>query len=499
MSSTPPHHHQLILFGPPGTSKSRRARDVNAAALKAVGDSVIPAMFHPDYSHGEFVARLLPMSEAGVIHYDVHAGPFIQALARAYAALSSAEARGNVPPPGNVVLLIDEINRGNCAEVFGEVFQLLDRDDSGWSSYEVSVSPVVLKALDNELTRALDEQESNGQESDEVPPPLTAEIKRLIDRRRLKLPPNLYLIGTMNTSDESVYFMDSAFKRRWHFEFRSVGFEEVDACQRDARIAGTEHRWSDFLDALNAFILDKCSSPKMDDKLVGPWFIKARRHLARSVGELCAAQVLTIANHAAGVHLQGRGADFSSKFEQGVLALARGLPASAAQAVHALAQYDPKHQPRTFVAIDTDAQIESFRYYLKEPRNAGKLGTNSFIAQLKLIPAEAERWEIDRTAVAGKLMLYLWDNVFDRDKTPLAGLLGVDRADLRTFGQFTDRVKDFIEAIGQRGQAAAARLAATAAAAAASAASDAEPATAPIAPSGSTAANDLAAPQNAGR
>jgi hypothetical protein len=495
MSSTPPHHHQLILFGPPGTSKSRRARDVNAAALKAVGDSVIPAMFHPDYSHGEFVARLLPMSEAGVIHYDVHAGPFIQALARAYAALSSAEARGNVPPPGNVVLLIDEINRGNCAEVFGEVFQLLDRDDSGWSSYEVSVSPVVLKALDNELTRALDEQESNGQESDEVPPPLTAEIKRLIDRRRLKLPPNLYLIGTMNTSDESVYFMDSAFKRRWHFEFRSVGFEEVDACQRDARIAGTEHRWSDFLDALNAFILDKCSSPKMDDKLVGPWFIKAREvpTPARLLSELYPSELASIAGKAAGVRVAGEGADHSDKFQQEVLQLATLLPVVSRQKVLDLARHDPNER-RSLTAIDWSESTPGFPYYRERlsaaPKPHARTGTTEFLKQLGALDMSVPQYEIDHGAIAGKLMLYLWDNVFDRDKTPLAQLLGVDRKDLRTFGQFTDRAAPFIEAICQRGKL-------TAAAKAAAAGATSTPLS--VATVGSAAANDTAAAQNAGR
>ena len=438
-------HHQLILFGPPGTSKSYRARDVNAAALGAIGDDIVPGMFHPDYSYGEFVARLLPVSEGGYIHYNVHAGPFIRALALAYLALT-------LEPIHNVVLLIDEINRGNCAEIFGDVFQLLDREESGWSSYEVSASELVIKALRDEMLKI------NGNEDGTWKFPLPGEVEALIKKRRLKLPPNLYLIGTMNTSDESVYFMDSAFKRRWHFEFRSVGFQDVPDDQRNAVLAGTSRTWSLFINALNSFILDRCTASKMDDKLVGPWFIKARRKITPipTLNEAYNAEIVDIETKAAGVSEANKGANFSQEFEVAVLALGAKLPVEIAQLIHQLAGYDPT-ATRQFTNIDSEESRSGFRYYRKHPKLPhvanSRLGTLKFIERLKALSTDVPRYEIDRAAVAGKLMLYLWDNVFDRDKSPLAGLLGVEPRLLRTFGQFTDQVDNFIEKICERAAA----------------------------------------------
>lgn len=442
--TTSPHHlhHQLILFGPPGTSKSRRARDVNAEALGASGDNIIPVMFHPDYSYGEFLARLLPISEDEGIQYNVHAGPFIRALAKAYIALGDESV-------GNVVLLIDEINRGNCAEIFGDIFQLLDRDDEGWSCYETSVSQLVLNALDDEMWAL------NAGKDGAWRIPVHAEVERLIIKRQLKLPPNLYLIGTMNTSDESVYFMDSAFKRRWNFEFRSVGFDEVASHQRDAVIAETEYTWSEFIDALNDFILDRCPSPKMDDKLVGPWFIKARdpKHILPTLKQEFPTEWKSIAEYAEGVTRHAEGADNSERFERAVLALAERLPPSVEQKIKTLAGYDPtKPTPplRCFEAIETNVYTVGYPFYLRKSKNKQLMGIDGFLSLLAELPTKEVVYKIDRETIAGKLMLYLWDNVFDRDKSPLAELLKVEPRMLRTFGQFTDRVDDFIERICKR-------------------------------------------------
>ncbi|RUP35406.1 MAG: AAA family ATPase [Curvibacter sp.] len=431
-----PHrpHHQLILFGPPGTSKSRRARDVNAAELKASGDDIIPVMFHPDYSYGEFVARLLPISSDGRIHYNVHAGPFIRALSMAYVNLTTN-------PVPNIVLLIDEINRGNCAEIFGDVFQLLDRDEDGWSCYETSVSDLVIQALKDEMSKL-----------NVIGEDLHVDVDDLIGKRQLKLPPNLYFIGTMNTSDESTYFMDSAFKRRWNFEFRSVGFSDVPHYQRDAVITETAYTWGEFIDALNEFILDRCTSSKMDDKLVGPWFIKARRQklTLSTIAQKFPQECKDIEAKAAGVATPAAGADNSQRFEKAVLALVGKLPPTVGQGILDLAKYDPDANLRCFKAIESDAQMESYPYYLKLAKNPLLLGTRNFILSLKKLPAEEIVYEIDRSAIAGKLMLYLWDNVFDRDKSPLATLLGIESRLLRTFGQFTDLVDEFIERVCER-------------------------------------------------
>ena len=132
-------------------------------------------------------------------------------------ALHRSEHGTDDSPPRNVVLLIDEINRGNCAEIFGDIFQLLDRDDDGQSSYSVCASKLTVQALINEIREleARDDRDSS------------TLIGRIEDERMLRLPANLYLIGTMNTGDESIFFMDSAFKRRWNFQFSPAEFNAV--------------------------------------------------------------------------------------------------------------------------------------------------------------------------------------------------------------------------------------------------------------------------------
>jgi hypothetical protein len=453
LSSTVPH--QLILFGPPGTSKSRQARVVKAAALGVDKDRMFPMAFHPECSYGEFVARLLPLTRNGKIDYSVYAGPFIRALARAYAELDLALATGG--EAANVVLLIDEINRGNCAEIFGDIFQLLDRDDSGWSSYEISTSALIIEALTGEMTTL----KPLGTGALDLTHPM---VKSCLQNHRLMLPPNLFMIGTMNTSDESVYFMDSAFKRRWNFEFRSVGFDDVPESQRNALVThATRRTWSTFLDALNQFILEECRSPKLDDKLVGPWFIKAACIVPRrSLPEAYPAEWFQIEKNANGVATLGKGADYSEAFEAAVLDLQRKLPAAAASQVTKLLGFD-ENADRKFSAIAWNKDsyyYKSSKWHAKPPPGEGVL-IEQFLVDLGNVTAHDARYEIRRSDIAGKLFLYLWDNVFDRDKTPLCALLGVSGQKLRTFGQFVDHADLFIEKLHDANQAALTPAAAT--------------------------------------
>lgn len=152
--------------------------------------------------------------------------------------------------------------------------------------------------------------------------------------------------------------------------------------------------------------------------------------------------------------MSGKGADYSEDFENAVLALAERLP-SIGQEIKRLAGYDAaKVLPfRRFDAIATNALSAAYPYYLRTTKNEELMGIDGFIALLAELPAQEVVYEIDRETIAGKLMLYLWDNVFDRDKSPLAALLGVEPRMLRTFGQFTDRVDDFIERVCERASA----------------------------------------------
>lgn len=436
MSTAP---HQLILFGPPGTSKSWLARKDKAVTLGIQPADLVSVTFHPDFSYGEFVARLLPLTKERRIDYSVHAGPFTRALARAYARLAEVAATGE--PAANVLLLIDEINRGNCAEIFGDVFQLLDRDDDGWSSYEISTSQLVVEALRTEL---------EGLQSLLPAAKLPGRVIDDLNNRLLRLPPNLFLIGTMNTSDESVYFMDSAFKRRWNFEFRSVGFDCVPGTQRDAIVAlGPKPTWSTLLNALNQFILEKCTAPKLDDKLVGPWFIKARhrREISPTLAEAHPDEWKDLQAVASGVRKYDKGAEYSNKFDAMLLDLIHKLPAPAQKQALDFAQYDAA-ATRKFGAIAWNG--DSFYYCSKtrfqSPPTQGTF-IESFLEALEKQFFGTTCYEIDRTDIIGKLFLYLWDNVFDRDKSPLCAKLGLDYKQMRTFGQFVEHADAFIHAL----------------------------------------------------
>jgi 5-methylcytosine-specific restriction endonuclease McrBC GTP-binding regulatory subunit McrB len=436
--------HQLILFGPPGTSKSHNARTKKAEALRAdIGvdaqeTTIVPVTFHPDYSYGEFVARLLPMSKDGQIEYHVHAGPFIRALAMAYLALEH-NASGSVP---NVLLLIDEINRGNCAEIFGDVFQLLDRNDDGRSSYQITVSDLVITALRNTIA-----QLNDGIEPIYFRVP---EIEQYLVRNQLFLPENLFMIGTMNTSDESIYFMDSAFKRRWNFEFCPEGFDQVPVTQSNALMPlARDLTWCDFVDALNQFIRERCTAPRLDDKLIGPWFIKARSKVRIQTLAQAQEKVLNELQASASKFGTTLGVKESTSFDENLKALADRLTTENRERLLTQGGYDESAKLK-FTRIRSESGHANPYYCsgkgMKKFRSNEKgLIVEDYLKELSVFELRDESYHIERADIVGKLFLYLWDNVFDRDKSPLCNLLGLEPGKLRTFGQFVEQADNFIE------------------------------------------------------
>ena len=154
-------------------------------------------------------------------------------------------------PNEKVYLVIEEINRGNCAQIFGDLFQLLDRKDDGTSCYPIRAD----KDLADYLQHVL-----NG------------DAKRGIERGNLCLPPNLHIIATMNTSDQSLFPMDSAFKRRWDWEYIPINYsDEVKSGQFVITINDKNYKWVTFLKAVNRHIRDLTHS---EDKQMGNFFVK---------------------------------------------------------------------------------------------------------------------------------------------------------------------------------------------------------------------------------
>lgn len=227
---------QQILFGAPGTGKSHTINcDANITEQNSIRTT-----FHPDSDYSTFVGCYKPTKDekSGEITYDFTP----QAFTNAYVA-----AWKNVESP--FFLIIEEINRGNCAQIFGDIFQLLDRDPNGFSSYKTTP--------DQDLANYIREQFTDTDIDD-------ADVK---SGKKMQLPPNLYIWATMNTSDQSLFPIDSAFKRRWDWRYIPIDYTDKGhyiAC------GDTQYSWADFLQKVN----DKVESvTQSEDKKLGYWFM----------------------------------------------------------------------------------------------------------------------------------------------------------------------------------------------------------------------------------
>jgi hypothetical protein len=204
--------------------------------------------------------------------------------------------------------------------------------------------------------------------------------------------------------------------------------------------------WERFVDALNGFIIEKCTAPKLDDKLVGPWFIKAKPLLAvPTLDQSYPDELAELAERASKVTEYDKGRDHSDVFDDLLLKFAEARPPGVAARILRYGDYKETER-RKFKTI---AYVAPSNFYISRtktfPRPPGTMAIEDFIDGLRKLPAEEATHIITRADIVGKLFLYLWDNVFDRDKKPLEELLGVKRSELRTFGQFVERADNFIE------------------------------------------------------
>lgn len=199
------------------------------------------------------------LAEQGLLHsdetitYDFSPQVFTNAYVRAWEVHSESESKSEP-----VYLIIEEINRGNCAQIFGDLFQLLDRDDKGVSEYKIKA--------DEDLARYLQSKLGVTHEG--------------IKGGNLCLPSNLHIIATMNTSDQSLFPMDSAFKRRWNWKYVPINYSPgIPSGKYTITIGCNKYRWIDFLEKVNERILKVTDS---EDKQMGNFFIK---FIKDSVGE----------------------------------------------------------------------------------------------------------------------------------------------------------------------------------------------------------------------
>ena len=257
---------QLITYGAPGTGKSHEIACLirNEAVLECFRTT-----FHPDSDYSTFVGAYKPVMEGSSIAYKFRPQAFMNAYVKAWREM--AEAKKEEREAKNVVLVIEEINRGNCAQIFGDLFQLLDRGNSGYSCYPIDA--------DTDLAEWLKDEKQLGDKLEvlEMPPDIEEkEWKKVKNLKNLALPPNLYIWATMNTSDQSLFPIDSAFKRRWDWKYVPISKpdkkDEPNWKERKIEVGGELFDWWDFIRLMNKYIKGATES---EDKQLGYFFVKA--------------------------------------------------------------------------------------------------------------------------------------------------------------------------------------------------------------------------------
>lgn len=248
LSSDQPRNR--ILFGAPGTGKSFTLnREKNA--LLGDGGEYERVTFHPDYSYANFVGTYKPvpcMDSDGkdAITYSYVPGPFMRTYVKAL-----QNSRTDEPKP--FLLVIEEINRANVAAVFGDVFQLLDRGDDEVSEYPIQASEDIKKYLAGELGGNPD------------------------DYSEIRIPDNMFIWATMNSADQGVFPMDTAFKRRWDFTYLGIDDSEAGIVGKKVILGQGDYRRIVEWNALRKAINNELLTYKVnEDKLLGPYFISKK-------------------------------------------------------------------------------------------------------------------------------------------------------------------------------------------------------------------------------
>lgn len=271
---------QQIYYGAPGTGKSKTIKDLT------FGESVIRTTFHPDSDYASFVGTYKPITEEvdlrdcngkkvidddtkevvkeERIAYKFIPQAFLEAYVKAWKKLGSSKKQ---------YLIIEEINRGNCAQIFGDLFQLLDRNEYGFSDYPIVADKDMQKYLEKkfagwEITNKDEINQLYGEAN---------MVNLIMKGERLVLPSNLYIWATMNTSDQSLFPIDSAFKRRWDWKY--VPIREGRDKETNAPLnwyintGDKQYNWWSFISQVNKLIGSLTNS---EDKKLGYFFCKAK-------------------------------------------------------------------------------------------------------------------------------------------------------------------------------------------------------------------------------
>ena len=233
----------ILIYGVPGSGKSWTIEHEYCHE----GISVERLVFHPEYTNADFVGQILPVVDADKqVTYEFTPGPFTTVLKEAYSH-----------PLREIVLIIEEINRGNAPAIFGEIFQLLDR----------TVEP---KTVDGIVYPA-------GTSEYGITHKYMAERIYGNPTHKVRIPSNLSIVGTMNTSDQNVFTLDTAFQRRWRMRLIENNFDNVRSSLANAQILDTDVTWKTFCERVNSIIVDnKAKMASAEDKRLGVYFVHER-------------------------------------------------------------------------------------------------------------------------------------------------------------------------------------------------------------------------------
>lgn len=242
------HPLQIMLYGAPGTGKSYRISSLIRQSYPSFNEYddnpyVFRTTIYRDYSYFDFVGNIMPITKDGKISYEFVPGIFTTAL---FAALRNQDSGIDV------YLILEEMSRGDIASIFGDIFQLLDRDDTGKSRYGINNKSIYEYLILNGVIKA---------------------------GHKIIIPSNLHIIGTVNTSDQNVNVIDTAFKRR--FDFKYIGVDPIHVDDKDDEYVNNfdikftdtvTYEWVKLYQAINHIIINDLGLA--EDKQLGPFFLK---------------------------------------------------------------------------------------------------------------------------------------------------------------------------------------------------------------------------------
>lgn len=271
---------QQIYYGAPGTGKSKTIKDLT------FGESVIRTTFHPDSDCASFVGTYKPITEEVTLRdcngkkvIDEETNEVVKEERIAYKFISQAfleayvEAWKKLGSSKKQYLIIEEINRGNCAQIFGDLFQLLDRNEYGFSDYPIVADKDMQQYLEKEFAGW---EITNKDEINQLYGEANM-VNLIMKGERLVLPSNLYIWATMNTSDQSLFPIDSAFKRRWDWKYVPIreGRDKATNAPLNWYIntGDKQYKWWSFISKVNELIGSLTNS---EDKKLGYFFCKAK-------------------------------------------------------------------------------------------------------------------------------------------------------------------------------------------------------------------------------